>query len=158
RADEPRVRNRDGAVDRAWVARRRARPRVGRELRRRRRPVHDRGAGGAEAARGDGVTPSARILLVDDELSIQRTLAPLLQSRGYSVQIAGTGGEALRAATAHPPDLIVLDLGLPDLEGSEVCRRIRTSATMPIIILSARGSEADKVAALDLGADDYVTK
>jgi len=104
------------------------------------------------------VTPSARILLVDDELSIQRTLAPLLRSRGYDVEVAGTGADALRLAAEHPPDLIVLDLGLPDLEGSEVCRRIRATETMPIIILSARGNEADKVAALDLGADDYVTK
>ena len=104
------------------------------------------------------MTPPARILLVDDELSIQRTLSPLLRSRGYDVEIAGTGGDALKLAGQHPPDLIVLDLGLPDMEGSEVCRRIRTAATMPIIILSARGNEADKVAALDLGADDYVTK
>ena len=104
------------------------------------------------------MTPSARILLVDDELSIQRTLAPLLRSRGYDVEVAGTGADALRLATEHPPDLIVLDLGLPDLEGSVVCRRIRATETMPIIILSARGNEADKVAALDLGADDYVTK
>ncbi|HMF94720.1 MAG TPA: response regulator transcription factor [Vicinamibacterales bacterium] len=102
--------------------------------------------------------PSARILLVDDEVSIQRTLAPLLRSRGYDVDIAATGSDALQAASQRPPDLIVLDLGLPDLEGSEVCRRIRMSATMPIIILSARGNEKDKVAALDLGADDYVTK
>jgi len=104
------------------------------------------------------VTPSARILLVDDELSIQRTLAPLLRSRGYDVDVAGTGADALKITAQHPPDLIVLDLGLPDLEGAEVCRRVRLSATMPIIILSARGDEADKVAALDLGADDYVTK
>ena len=104
------------------------------------------------------MTSAARILLVDDELSIQRTLAPLLRSRGYDVEVAGTGADALQSASEHPPDLIVLDLGLPDLEGSEVCRRIRATAKMPIIILSARGNEADKVAALDLGADDYVTK
>jgi two-component system KDP operon response regulator KdpE len=104
------------------------------------------------------VTTAARILLVDDELSIQRTLAPLLRSRGYDVDVAGTGADALKHVADHPPDLIVLDLGLPDLEGSEVCRRIRATASMPIIILSARGNEADKVAALDLGADDYVTK
>ena len=104
------------------------------------------------------MTAPARILLVDDEVSIQRTLAPLLRSRGYDVDIAATGSDALQTATEHPPDLIVLDLGLPDLEGSEVCRRIRMAATMPIIVLSARGSETDKVAALDLGADDYVTK
>jgi len=104
------------------------------------------------------VTPAARILLVDDEAPIQRTLAPLLRSRGYDVEVAATGAAALKAATDHPPDLIVLDLGLPDVEGTEVCRRVRMAAAMPIIILSARGSEADKVAALDLGADDYVTK
>ena len=101
---------------------------------------------------------AARILLVDDELSIQRTLSPLLRSRGYDVEVAGNGADALKSAGEHPPDLIVLDLGLPDLEGSEVCRRIRLSAAMPIIVLSARANEADKVAALDLGADDYVTK
>ena len=104
------------------------------------------------------MTGSARILLVDDEASIQRTLAPLLRSRGYEVDVAGTGADALKIAAQHAPDLVVLDLGLPDIEGSEVCRRIRTTAAMPIIILSARGNEADKVAALDLGADDYVTK
>jgi len=104
------------------------------------------------------VTQAARILLVDDEVSIQRAVVPLLKSRGYDVESAATGAEALRIVAAHPPDLIVLDLGLPDIEGTEVCRRVRAQSTMPIIILSARGSEADKVAALDLGADDYVTK
>src|SRR5262249_22801673 len=158
RAHEPRVRHRHGALDRPRTAGRRARPGLGGELSRGRRALHDRRAGRAEAARGDRVTPSARILLVDDEVSIQRTLAPLLRSRGYDVDVAATGADALKAASHHPPDLIVLDLGLPDLEGSEVCRRIRTSATMPIIILSARSNEKDKVAALDLGADDYVTK
>ena len=99
-----------------------------------------------------------RILLVDDEVPIQRTVAPLLRSRGYEVDVAGTGGDALKALAAHPPDLIVLDLGLPDLEGTEVCRRIRAESSVPIVVLSARGTENDKVAALDLGADDYVTK
>ena len=101
---------------------------------------------------------AARILLVDDEISIQRALAPLLRARGYEVDVAGTGNEALKLARAQPPDLIVLDLGLPDIEGTEVCRRIRTESAVPIVVLSARGSESDKVAALDLGADDYVTK
>jgi two-component system KDP operon response regulator KdpE len=104
------------------------------------------------------MTRSARILLVDDEVAIQRAVAPLLRSRGYDVEVAGTGAEAMRAVVTHPPDLIVLDLGLPDLEGSEVCRRVRAESTVPIIVLSARGADADKVAALDLGADDYVTK
>ena len=104
------------------------------------------------------MTSPARILLVDDEVPIQRAVAPLLRSRGYEVEVAGTGHEALKVVAAHPPDLIVLDLGLPDIEGTEVCRRVRESSSLPIIILSARGREADKVAALDLGADDYVTK
>jgi two-component system KDP operon response regulator KdpE len=99
-----------------------------------------------------------RILLVDDEISIQRSVAPLLRSRGYDVDTAGTGTEALRVVATRPPDLIVLDLGLPDIEGTEVCRRIRETSKMPIVVLSARGGESDKVNALDLGADDYVTK
>jgi two-component system, OmpR family, KDP operon response regulator KdpE len=104
------------------------------------------------------VSGRARILLVDDEVPIQRSVAPLLRSRGYDVEIAGTGAEALRAAEVGAPDLIVLDLGLPDIEGTEVCRRIRARSAVPVIVLSARGAEADKVEALDLGADDYVTK
>jgi two-component system KDP operon response regulator KdpE len=99
-----------------------------------------------------------RILLVDDETSIQRAVGPLLRSRGYDVEVAGTGAEALRVVADRAPDLIVLDLGLPDIEGTEVCRRIRETLKVPIIVLSARGAEADKVNALDLGADDYVTK
>ena len=99
-----------------------------------------------------------RILLVDDETSIQRAVGPLLRSRGYDVETAGSGAEALRIVSDRAPDLIVLDLGLPDIEGTEVCRRIRETLKVPIIVLSARGAEADKVNALDLGADDYVTK
>jgi two-component system, OmpR family, KDP operon response regulator KdpE len=99
-----------------------------------------------------------RILLVDDETAIQRAVGPLLRSRGYDVDIAGTGAQALELFAARAPTLVVLDLGLPDLEGTEVCRRIRLTSAAPIIVLSARGSEADKVNALDLGADDYVTK
>jgi two-component system, OmpR family, KDP operon response regulator KdpE len=104
------------------------------------------------------MTRPARILLVDDEVPIQRALAPLLRSRGYEVDVAGTGADALQSMRLTPPDLVVLDLGLPDLEGTEVCRRIRAESEVPIVILTARGAETDKVAALDLGADDYVTK
>jgi two-component system KDP operon response regulator KdpE len=104
------------------------------------------------------VTRTARILLVDDEVSIQRAIAPLLRSRGYEVDVAGTAADALRSFTARPPDLVILDLGLPDLEGTEVCRLVRDESTVPIIVLSARAGEGDKVASLDLGADDYVTK
>jgi two-component system KDP operon response regulator KdpE len=104
------------------------------------------------------VTRPAHILLVDDELSIQRAMAPLLRSRGYSVAIAGNGRDALDVFSRERPDLVILDLGLPDLDGIDVCRQIRERGETPILILSARGGEKDKVAALDHGADDYVTK
>jgi two-component system KDP operon response regulator KdpE len=104
------------------------------------------------------VTRPAQILFVDDEVSIQRALAPLLRSRGYTVIIAGTGAEAIDAFQRDRPDLVILDLGLPDIDGSDVCRQIRERADTPIIVLSARGAEKDKVAALDQGADDYITK
>jgi len=104
------------------------------------------------------MTAASRILLVDDEIAIQRSLGPLLRMHGYEVEMASAGSAALKLAAAHAPDLIVLDLGLPDLDGTEVCRRIRETSKVPIIVLSARGGEADKVRALDLGADDFVTK
>jgi two-component system KDP operon response regulator KdpE len=101
---------------------------------------------------------TARILLVDDDVSIQRAVAPLLRSRGYLVDVVSTGVEAVKAVADGGLDLIVLDLGLPDLEGAEVCRQMRAHTRAPIVILSARSGEAEKVAALDIGADDYVTK
>ena len=104
------------------------------------------------------MTSAARILLVDDEVSIQRAVAMLLESRGYHVDVAGTGEAALLMAEQQPPDLVVLDLGLPDLDGTEVCSRLRRGSKTPIIVLSARSGEAEKVRALELGADDYVTK
>ncbi len=104
------------------------------------------------------MTRPSRILLVDDELSIQRAVVPLLRSRGYEVEAAATGKEALSAVDAQPPDVVILDLGLPDIDGLEVCARIRARAEVPIIVLSARGAEQQKVAALDRGADDYITK
>jgi two-component system KDP operon response regulator KdpE len=104
------------------------------------------------------MTRTATILLVDDDVSIQRAVAPLLRSRGYHVDVVSTGVEAVKRVADAAPDLIVLDLGLPDLEGAEVCRRMRESTKAPIVILSARSGEAEKVAALDIGADDYVTK
>jgi two-component system KDP operon response regulator KdpE len=107
---------------------------------------------------GGVMTVAPLVLLVDDEVSIQRSLAPLLRSRGYDVEVAGTGSAALKAVGLRTPDLMVLDLGLPDLEGVEVCRRVRRTSPLPIIVLSARTSDADKVSALDIGADDYVTK
>jgi two-component system KDP operon response regulator KdpE len=91
-------------------------------------------------------------------MPIQRAVSPLLASRGYDVRGATSASQALAEFDAWTPDLIVLDLGLPDMEGSEVCRRIRTKSAAPIIVLSARAAERDKVDALDRGADDYVTK
>ena len=104
------------------------------------------------------MTRSESILLVDDDVSIQRAVAPLLRSRGYHVEVVSTGLDAVKAVEHEAPDLIVLDLGLPDLEGVEVCRRLRAHTQAPIVILSARSGEGEKVAALDIGADDYVTK
>jgi two-component system KDP operon response regulator KdpE len=104
------------------------------------------------------MTRPSRILLVDDEVPIQRAVAPLLRARGYHVEVAGTGAAALESMAAQPADLIVLDLGLPDMEGLELCERIRERSKVPIIVLSARSGEAGKVNVLDLGADDYITK
>jgi two-component system KDP operon response regulator KdpE len=101
---------------------------------------------------------AARILIVDDEPSILATMAPLLRGRGYEVSTATSGHAALEAVDRQPPQLVILDLGLPDLDGIEVCRRLREGRAVPILVLSARGAEQDKVAALDAGADDYVTK
>jgi two-component system KDP operon response regulator KdpE len=95
---------------------------------------------------------------VDDELAIQRSLKPLLRSRGYDVDVAGSGAEALKLARNHAPDVVILDLGLPDIDGAQVCRTIRGTSDVPIIVLSARTGDSDKVSTLDIGADDYVTK
>jgi two-component system, OmpR family, KDP operon response regulator KdpE len=100
----------------------------------------------------------SRVLIVDDEPSILATMAPLLRSRGYEVSTAMSGKACLESVERINPDLVILDLGLPDLDGVEVCRRLRDGRSTPIIVLSARGAESDKVAALDGGADDYVTK
>lgn len=99
-----------------------------------------------------------RILVVDDEPQIQRFLKPALEAAGYDVIEAMTGAEALRAAAIAAPALIILDLGLPDIDGTEVISRLRGWSQVPIIILSARDQETEKIAALDLGADDYVEK
>jgi two-component system KDP operon response regulator KdpE len=101
---------------------------------------------------------STQILLVDDEPSIQRATATLLRSRGYSVVVAGSGVEALEIFERERPNLVILDLGLPDMDGTEVCRRLHARADVPILVLSVRGEERSKVQALDAGADDYVTK
>ena len=99
-----------------------------------------------------------RILVVDDEPQIRKALNVNLAARGYEVDLAETGEEALTRAAAHHPDLVLLDIGLPGIDGVAVVEGLRGWTTVPIIILSVRDSEADKVRALDAGADDYVTK
>ena len=99
-----------------------------------------------------------RVLVVDDEPQILRALRINLRVRSYDVDIAATGSEALAAAAKHPPDLVILDLGLPDLDGVEVIEGLRGWTQAPIIVLSGRADSTDKVEALDAGADDYVTK
>ena len=99
-----------------------------------------------------------RVLIVDDEQSIRLFLNLTLTSQGYETIEAVSGKEALTKAAAQKPDIVILDLGLPDIVGTEVTRLLRDWTQIPIIILSVRGSEKDKIAALDLGADDYLTK
>jgi two-component system KDP operon response regulator KdpE len=99
-----------------------------------------------------------RVLVVDDEQPIRRFLRVTLTSQAYTVIEAASGQEALSGATTQKPDIIILDLGLPDIDGVEVTRLLRQWTQIPIIILSVRGSESDKIAALDAGADDYLTK
>lgn len=98
------------------------------------------------------------ILLVDDELAILRAIRASLSANGYEVRTAKNGQDALDEIRKEPPDLVILDLVMPDITGLEVCRRVREFSKVPIIILSAKGDDQDKVIALDLGADDYVTK
>jgi len=98
------------------------------------------------------------ILVIDDEPQILRALQINLRVRGYEVYTAATGADALQQASRHPPDLVILDLGLPDLDGVEVIEGLRGWTAAPIIVLSGRADSTDKVAALDAGADDYVTK
>jgi len=100
----------------------------------------------------------ARLLVVDDEPSMVRTLRTNLRGHGFQVDTAETAGDAIASYERRPPDLVVLDLNLPDGDGFEIVRHIREHSGTPIIVLSARGGEHDKVSALDLGADDYMTK
>ncbi|MFK4083012.1 response regulator [Kribbella sp. NPDC020789] len=99
-----------------------------------------------------------RVLVVDDEPQIVRALQINLKARGYEVHLAGTGTAALKVAAQHPPELVILDLGLPDFDGVDVIRGLRGWTEAPILVLSGRTDQTDKVEALDAGADDYVTK
>ncbi|MHB8506658.1 MAG: response regulator transcription factor, partial [Acidimicrobiales bacterium] len=100
----------------------------------------------------------ARVLVVDDDRALLRAMRVALAAKGHEVSVAVRGEEGLTKVAVDQPDVVVLDLGLPDLDGLEVCRRVRTWSDVPIIVLSATGLESRKVAALDGGADDYVTK
>ncbi len=98
------------------------------------------------------------LLIIEDEAALKRFLKPTLQKQGYQVLLASTGQEGLDLARSHNPDLVLLDLGLPDRDGLKVLQELRSWSRKPVIILSARSQELDKVIALNLGADDYVTK
>jgi two-component system KDP operon response regulator KdpE len=104
------------------------------------------------------VTGKTRVLVVDDESAILRFLKPALEANGYEMASAGTVAEAAQRIAADAPDIVVLDLGLPDGDGKDVIRRVREWSDVPIIVLSARDREAEKIEALDLGADDFVNK
>ena len=112
---------------------------------------------GTEPVAGAAPAPS-RVLVVDDELPMLRALGANLRARGYLVEVARSGEEGLELAAGQLPDAVILDLGLPDISGIEVIDGLRGWTRVPIIVLSARDSEQDKVTALDAGADDYVTK
>lgn len=98
------------------------------------------------------------VLIIEDEMAIRRFLKASLTANGYAILESATGLDGLALATNHLPDVVILDLGLPDMDGLEVTRRLREWAAMPILVLSARGKDNDKIAALDAGADDYLTK
>lgn len=106
----------------------------------------------APAAHGE------HILVIDDEIQIRRALRTILEPRGYEVTSAETGAEAVAALTQRTPDLIILDLSLPDIDGIELCDQMRTWLAVPILVLSVRSDETDKIGALETGADDYLTK
>ncbi|MGH2614632.1 MAG: response regulator [Thermomicrobiales bacterium] len=98
------------------------------------------------------------ILIVDDEPSLLDALSYTLRKEGYRVEVAATGNEAIQAARRHRPDVVVLDVMLPGMDGFQVCRTLRSESTVPILLLSARGEEIDRVVGLEIGADDYLTK
>jgi len=99
-----------------------------------------------------------RVLVVDDEDALRVAVRRALETEGFRVEEAATGGDALTAARSRPPDAVILDLGLPDMNGIDVLRELRVASTVPVLVLSGHAAEADRVAALELGADDYVVK
>src|SRR6266542_4678457 len=149
RQPSDRRRRRSRARDRPWLQR-------GHE--RRPYPLAHSGRGPDHDRHHPGGHAVTRILIVEDEVGLLRALGINLRARHYTVDTAADGASALIAASRKPPDLVILDLGLPDLDGVEVIRGLRGWSTAPIIVLSARDAQTDKVDALDAGADDYVTK
>lgn len=121
---------------------------------------------GARLSAGDGAEPvpagspssGARVLVIDDEPEMQRAIRTYLAGLRFSIEGALTGGEGMALVARWHPDIVILDLSLPDMDGLEVCRQLRAWSQVPIIVLSVRSGDADKVAALELGADDYLTK
>ena len=99
-----------------------------------------------------------KILIVEDEKTIAHFISTILNTNGYEALLARTGAEALSMISSHCPDLVILDLGLPDMDGMDILQQLRTWSSLPVVVVSARSHERDKVAALDLGADDYLTK
>ncbi|WP_050374122.1 response regulator transcription factor [Streptomyces acidiscabies] len=99
-----------------------------------------------------------RVLVVDDDPTVSEVVAGYLDRAGFAVEVAADGPAAVARAAAHPPDLVVLDLMLPGMDGLEVCRRVRADGPLPVIMLTARGDEEDRILGLEVGADDYVTK
>jgi DNA-binding response OmpR family regulator len=107
---------------------------------------------------GDEQIGLRRVLVVDDEDAIRAAVHRALESEGFRVEEAGTGADALAIARSRPPDAVILDLGLPDMSGLDVLRELRSASTVPILVLSGRAEETDRVTSLELGADDYVVK
>lgn len=104
------------------------------------------------------MSTAGAVLVVDDDVMVRDVVGRYLARAGYQVTVAGDGEDALRAAETDPPDLVVLDLMLPGLPGLEVCRRLRAAGPIPVVMLTALGEEEDRIAGLELGADDYITK
>ena len=104
------------------------------------------------------MTIREKILVIEDEKSISHFISTVLNNNGYEAMQARSGSEALSMISSHCPDLIILDLGLPDMDGMDILRQLRTWSSLPVVVVSARSHERDKVQALDMGADDYLTK
>lgn len=120
--------------------------------------THMTAQSGPAGAQPVAAKPARRILIVDDEPTVREVVGQYLQLEGYAVMQAADGLEALRLAEAFPPDLVILDLMLPGIDGLDVCRRLRAKSAVPILMLTARAEDADKFAGFDAGTDDYVTK